>query len=110
MTSADQAATLPPVGNGGGSHVVSGATFDAFARKERRPLVALAWSLTGDFGIAEDLAQTTLEVSWRNWDHVANLERPGAWARRVLINLATDRRRRSGREARALGRWAGRQR
>lgn len=113
MNAAHPAAIGPPAGDGGGTYVGPAAAdhaFDTFARKERRPLVAFAWSLTGDFGAAEDLAQSTLEATWLNWDRVAHLERPGAWARRVLINQATDRGRRAGREARALGRWAGRER
>jgi hypothetical protein len=31
--------------------------FDAFAREQRPALVALAWTLTGDVGVAEDVAQ-----------------------------------------------------
>jgi RNA polymerase sigma-70 factor (ECF subfamily) len=110
MTRVSQAALGPPVGDGGGSDVVTAAAFDAFARRERRPLVAFAWSLTGDFAAAEDLAQAALEAAWRAWDQVGAMDRPGAWARRVVINQASDRGRRAGREARALRRWAGRER
>ena len=86
----------------------SGVTFEAFARRERRPLVAFAWSLTGDLGVAEDLAQDALEAAWQAWDRVGGYDKPGAWARRVVANRAAGHSRRRGRERRALGRLAGR--
>ena len=83
--------------------------FGAFAQRERKALVAFAWSLTGDWAAAEDLAQEALEATWQRWGRVGDYDRPGAWARRVVANRAVDRRRRAGREGRALGRWAGRE-
>jgi len=82
--------------------------FGDFARAERRSLVAFAWSLTGDLGAAEDLAQEALEAAWRQWGRVGGYDRPGTWARRVVANRAAGRSRRSGRERRANGRWFGR--
>jgi len=82
-----------------------GIGFDAFARAERRPLVAFAWSLTGDLAAAEDLAQEALVAAWHQWDRVGGYDRPGTWARRVVANRAAGRARRSGREQRANGRW-----
>jgi len=41
---------------------VASTTFDTFARRQRRPLVAFAWSLIGDLGVAEDLAQDALHA------------------------------------------------
>jgi RNA polymerase sigma factor (sigma-70 family) len=40
--------------------------------------------------------------AYRDWSKVGTLERPGAWIRRVLINLAIDHARRRQRERRAL--------
>lgn len=91
----------PPVGD-------QGRDFDAFARRERGPLVAFAWSLTGDRAAAEDLVQEALAAAWSRWDEVSGYDRPGAWARRVVANRAAGRGRRSGREQRAYGRWFGR--
>jgi DNA-directed RNA polymerase specialized sigma24 family protein len=81
--------------------------FDAFAGQERAALFAFAWSLTGNRAVAEDLVQDALEQAWRNWDRVGDYEKPGAWARRVIANRATDGWRRRGREQQALGRLSG---
>jgi RNA polymerase sigma-70 factor (ECF subfamily) len=81
--------------------------FEAFAAGERAALMAFAWSLTGDRSTAEDLAQDALEQAWRHWDRVGTYDKPGAWARRVVANRATDRGRRTGREVRALRRLDG---
>jgi len=108
MTPAGIAAAGPPHADDGGGRAMVTQAFAAFARRERRPLVTYAWSLTGDLGAAEDLAQDALEAAWRNWDRVAVLDRPGAWARRVVGNRAIDRGRRASREVRALSRLAGR--
>ena len=107
MNTTGYAAAGPPAGDGGG-HAVVAETFDDFARRERRALTTYAWSLTGELGAAEDLVQEALEAAWRSWDRVAALDRPGAWARRVVGNRAVDRGRRAGRERQALGRLAGR--
>jgi RNA polymerase sigma-70 factor, ECF subfamily len=88
--------------------VVDSTTFDTFARRHRRPLVAFAWSLTGDLGVAEDLAQDALQAAWVAWDRVGALDSPGAWVRRVITNRAAGHLRRAGREHRALARLAGR--
>jgi RNA polymerase sigma-70 factor (ECF subfamily) len=87
---------------------VTASTFDAFARRQRRPLVAFAWSLTGDLGAAEDLAQDALQAAWEAWATVGALDAPGAWVRRAVANRAAGHLRRAGREHRALARLAGR--
>jgi RNA polymerase sigma-70 factor (ECF subfamily) len=94
-----------------GAGLDAGAGFDAFegfARRERRALIAFAWSLTGDRAAAEDLAQEALQAAWQRWDDVGDYDKPGAWARRVIANRAATRARRSGRERRALSRLASR--
>jgi RNA polymerase sigma-70 factor (ECF subfamily) len=90
-----------------GREVEGVEAFEAFAGREWRALLALAWSLTGDRATAEDLAQDALEKAWRHWDRVGGYDKPGAWARRVVANQATDRGRRRDREARALRRLDG---
>ena len=100
----------PPGGGGSGDAVVDGVDreFDDFAVRERPGLVAFAWSLTGDSGGAEDLAQEALAAAWQGWDRVGGYDKPGAWARRVVANRAVSRGRRTGGERRALSRLAAR--
>ena len=79
-------------------------SFDRVYGAEYGPLLALALVLTGERGAAEDLVQETFYRLYRHWNRVSGYERPGAWLRRVLINLATSRRRRLVHEALALTR------
>jgi DNA-directed RNA polymerase specialized sigma24 family protein len=71
--------------------VATSASFEEFFQTMVRPLIGQATVLTGDVSVAEDLAQEALARAWAHWDVVAGLERPDAWCRRVLDNLATDR-------------------
>jgi RNA polymerase sigma-70 factor (sigma-E family) len=64
--------------------------FDAFFRAEYPKLAAIAFGLTGSYETGCELAQETLLRCHRRWPRVAEMDMPGAWARRVLINLATD--------------------
>lgn len=82
--------------------------FATFYRREFRSIRALAWALTGDAGTAEDVAQEAFLRAHSHWDRVARLDVPGAWVRRVALNLATSMLRRRGRELRALVRWQAR--
>ena len=79
--------------------------FDDFARDTRSRLVGLAYSLTGDRGIAEDIAQEALLATHRAWSDVST---PLAYARRTAVNLAATRVRHAGRERRAFARWSAR--
>ncbi len=79
--------------------------FDDFVRAERTRLVGLAYSLSGDRAVAEDIVQDALLATHRAWPE---LDHPNAYVRRTIVNLAATRFRRLGRERRALGRWFGR--
>jgi RNA polymerase sigma-70 factor, ECF subfamily len=83
---------------------VGDAEFEDVYRRELRTMVALATSLTGDREVGVDLAHEAMLRAYRAWDKVRQLDRPGAWIRRVLINLAIDHARRRQRERRALTR------
>ena len=69
-------------------------SFDDFYLREFRPMVALAAAVSGSHLLAEDLAQEAMTRVYRRWDRVATYDRPGAFARRVTINLASTRRKR----------------
>jgi RNA polymerase sigma-70 factor (ECF subfamily) len=73
-------------------------SFDSFFRAEGGKLVAQAYLLVGDVHTAQDLAQRALERTWHHWPRVRGYERPGAWARRVLYNMALNEHRRRGRQ------------
>lgn len=79
--------------------------YTAFFRRELRPLVALAAAIAG-VDRAEEIAQEALLRAHREWDRIGRYDKPGAWARRVTINLATSSKRRRGAEHRALQRVA----
>lgn len=66
------------------------ANFETLYRQELPTLIALATTMTGSRDVGADLAHEALARAYRDWRTVGCLERPGAWVRRVLINLAID--------------------
>jgi len=64
-------------------------------------MVALAGAITGSSLVAEDLAQEALVRAYKHWDKIGRYDKPGAWLRRVTINLALSNRKRLGAELRA---------
>lgn len=83
-----------------------GVAFAPFFHAEHPRLVAIVLALTGDRGQAEDVAQEALLRAYRRWDTVGRYDKPGAWTRRVALNLATSHRRRRRSEERAVLRLA----
>jgi RNA polymerase sigma-70 factor (ECF subfamily) len=79
-------------------------SFEEFFRMEYRPLVALGAAMTGRIDVGQELAQEAMTRTFQRWSTVAGYERPGAWARRVLVNLAIDANRRQSSERAAQGR------
>ena len=77
-----------------------GPDFDEFVAAEFTKILALALALLHDRDDAVDVAQETMARTFARWDVVATLDRPGAWARRVALNLATDTLRRRTRRQR----------
>ena len=57
-------------------------------------LVRLAFGLTGDRWLAEDLAQTALASAYASWRRVRRADDPDAYVRRILINASKGRWRR----------------
>lgn len=80
------------------------ANFETLYRQELSPLIALATSMTGSRELGADLAHEALARAYRDWRTIGSLDRPGAWVRRVLINLAIDAHRRQAREMLAMSR------
>lgn len=79
--------------------------FDRFYRDQRPAIVALAAAIAGH-AAAEEIAQEALLRAHRDWARIERYDKPGAWVRRVAINLATSQRRRRASERRALVRVA----
>ena len=82
------------------------SSFEDFFRAEYTRVVGLAAVLCGRSAVAEELAQDAFVSAYRRWDRIAGYDDPGAWVRRVTVNLATSSLRRGAREARALARLA----
>lgn len=80
------------------------AVFAEFYRAQFASIATVAGTTTGDRASGEDIAQEAFQKAHDDWDRVSQLEKPGAWVRRVAINLALSKRRRRGIELRALGR------
>lgn len=74
--------------------------FEEVYRREYPGLVAVATALTGDLRDGEDVVQDTMVKAFVRWDDVGQLDRPGAWCHRVLLNACRSRRRRRRTEAR----------
>jgi RNA polymerase sigma-70 factor (ECF subfamily) len=73
-------------------------SFEQFFMAEHVRLVAIAIALAPDRETAQDVAQETLARAFAHWDRVRTLDQPGAWVRRILINLLIDNHRRRTRE------------
>lgn len=77
-------------------------SFEDLYLREYPGLVAVATALSGYDG--EDLVQDAMVRALANWEKVQQLERPGGWCHRVLVNLCRSRRRRQVTEARFFSR------
>ena len=64
--------------------------FEDVYRRELHTMVALGTSLTGSREAGVDLAHEAMLRAYRSWSKVGTMDRPGAWIRRVLINLAVE--------------------
>ena len=81
--------------------------FESFYARERKPVVGLAFVLSGSRSGAEDLAQDAFLTAYKQWDTVGRYDNPGAWVRRVVANRSVSRIRRRTAEAKALVRIGG---
>ena len=68
--------------------------FEEFMTSRWHGLVRLAFGLTGDRWLAEDLAQTALASAYASWWRVSRADDPDAYVRRILINASKSRLRR----------------
>ena len=77
--------------------------FTAFVAANSATLFRTAYLMTGDYHRAEDLLQTTLVRIYQRWPRVEVMDRPVAYARKVLVNQSMSWwRRRSSHESPVL--------
>jgi len=71
--------------------------FEDYVTEQGNSLLRLAYVLTGDGYLAEDLTQTALADAYRHWQRVETARHPHAYVRRMLVNahLSWHRRRSS---------------
>lgn len=62
------------------------AEFSEFAHSRWSGLVRLGHAVTGDRGLAEDLAQTALANAYASWSRVRKADDPDAYLRRIVLN------------------------
>jgi RNA polymerase sigma-70 factor (sigma-E family) len=74
--------------------------FSAFVATRQSRLQRMAWLLTGDWQLAEDLVQDALAKSWRHWRRVERADDVDAYVRRVIVNTFISSRRRRWRNER----------
>lgn len=78
--------------------------FDDVYRDNFSSVALVAGSAAGSWAAGEEVAQEAFAKAYERWGEVAGLDKPGAWIRRVAINLALNRRRSNEREGRAIDR------
>jgi RNA polymerase sigma-70 factor (sigma-E family) len=66
--------------------------FQDFVQARWPSLVRYGYLLTGDRAMAEDVAQTALERTWRRWASIRS-DRPDAYVRRAMAREAISRHR-----------------
>lgn len=76
--------------------------FERFVADRSDDLLRTAYLMVWDPSEAEDLAQECLLRVARRWSRVRGMDNPGAYARRVLVNLALDTAHRRSRRQREL--------
>lgn len=78
--------------------------FEDLYRESYAPVALVAGSIAGSWAEGEEIAQEAFARVHQDWERVQQLDNPGAWTRRVAINLALNRKRSASREERAVER------
>lgn len=76
--------------------------FDDLYRDSYAAVALVAGSITGSWAEGEEVAQEAFTRVHQDWKRVQALDKPGAWTRRIAINMALNRRRSADREQRAV--------
>jgi RNA polymerase sigma-70 factor (sigma-E family) len=62
---------------------------DELYREHHGRVVRLAFLLTGDAGVAEEVVQEAYVSVWKSWDRIRDHFAAAAYLRRTVVNLAT---------------------
>ena len=81
--------------------------FDRFVASSADDLLRTAYLVVWDLPTAQDLVQECLFQVARRWPRIRSMAHPGAYARRVLVNLALDDTKRRGRHRSELDQRGG---
>jgi RNA polymerase sigma-70 factor, ECF subfamily len=71
------------------------ASFEEFFRAEFAPVARALVIVTGDLGVAEDLAQEAFARAFERWDRVREMVSPAGYVYRAGLNLHRSRLRRA---------------
>jgi len=84
--------------------VAGGSGFEEFVAARGHALLRMAYLLTGDHGLAEDLVQSALAKAYVRWSRIVAMDAPEAYVRRMIVNQHVSwwRRRRGQEEPRAV--------
>ena len=84
----------------------TGTGFEGVWREHRASLWRVAWLIVGDEDLADDVVSAAIARSFRGWDD-RSVDDLKSYLRRAVVNEATDRFRRRGRDRRWLDRRTG---
>jgi RNA polymerase sigma-70 factor (ECF subfamily) len=82
----------------------SDASFDQFYSANFHRIMLQLYAYTADVSTAQDAVQEAFSRAWARWDQLSGYDEPAAWVRRVAMNVAVNRWRRT-RAARAHARY-----
>ncbi|HWS33242.1 MAG TPA: SigE family RNA polymerase sigma factor [Actinoplanes sp.] len=74
------------------------AAFREYFERHHDSMSRLAYLMTGEADVADDLAADALTEVWRHWDRVVAADDPDAYGHGILMNLARNWVRRRSRE------------
>lgn len=78
----------------GPGRTAADAAFEAFYARHVVELARLAFLVTGDGSVADEVAADALLATWRQWDRVSTADSPIAYVRKIVVNIGATRVRR----------------
>jgi RNA polymerase sigma-70 factor (ECF subfamily) len=66
-------------------------SFDEFYEANVHRLTLMLYAYTADVHLAQDCVQEAFTRAWPRWQRLADYDNPGAWIRRVAMNIASNR-------------------